>query len=193
MKPFWLNRELMDKEQRLLQLCLEAHAKAALFNQNPSSMMVAECARGSMNFTNALMGGLLAVGGVHAPLVETWNVLVGNWDVDNIIKNGGLVPGWGSSFDGKEWEPVAACLNLHWPDIMRNIDLVTGKLETAGKTVKPNASTWTAAVGIALQMPPILLPWLFVTGRLDAWSIIILNVTAKKAAEPPEESKIITN
>src|SRR6185436_14562938 len=161
---------------------------------NPSSMMVAETTRGSMDFSKALIAGLCSIGGIHAPLIETWNVLMGAWDVDAILKNGGIVPGWGSSFDGKEWEPLDACLALHWPDLYKRIEEVTAKLKKAGRDIKPNPSCWTAAVGIALNLPLVILPWIFVTGRLDAWSIIILNVTAKQM-EPqkkpePERPKL---
>lgn len=175
MKAFWREEELTENEAKLLQLCFEAHAKSAL-RQNISSVVLSETARGSGDYTKALMAALCTLGGVHAPLMDTWLVLSGRVPVNQILERGGKIPGWGSSFDDDSWAPVENHLREHFPQIWERIEKITGEI---GKDLKPNPSCFTAATGIALKMPPQILPWLFINGRLNTWTCLFLQATMK--------------
>lgn len=179
MKCFWKDKELARVEEILLNLCLEAHAQSAL-RQNISTSVLSQSAFGSLDYTKSLIAALSTVGGIHAPLLETWNVLqapIG--DIEKVIDAGGKIPGWGSSFEkGKPdeiWTPVETHLREHFTAITDRIDAITHLLQSKGKNLFVNASCLTAATGIALGIPPQLLPYLFIRGRLDNWSVIFYN------------------
>lgn len=181
MTPFWLNRELMEKESTLLALCLEAHAKSA-FRQNISSMVLRECARGSQDYVKALIGALSTIGGTHAPLMDTWLVISGIVNVPDLLQKGQRVPGWGSSFAEEDeiiWKGVADHLQKHYPDIWKPVAEVTELLKASGKNLAPNPSALTAAAGIALRVPPPIMPWIFIQGRLEAWTYLFMQTTLK--------------
>jgi len=182
MNVFWREEPLNEDEARLLQLCFTAHAQSAL-RQNVSTAVLVEASRANGgDYTKALMAALCTLGGIHAPLMDTWRVLSTS-DVEHLkfaIKSGILVPGWGSSFakeDEEIWGPVEAHLKEHNSEIWSRVESITDLLKE--KNLRPNPSTFTAAVGIALKMPPQMLPWIFITGRLNTWTTLFLETTMK--------------
>jgi hypothetical protein len=179
MKPFWRDEELTEKEKALLDACLTAHAQS-VNRANISSIVIKEAARGSGDYTKALGAGLLTMGWIHAPLMATWGVLNGKVMVKEVLDAGGKVPGWGSSFENSEWHPVIDLLRSEFPVVWGVIENVTMQINAAGKPVDPNPSCYTAAVGIALGMPPIVLPWLFIQGRLASWTMLFMNTVVKE-------------
>lgn len=176
---FWKQKELARVEEILLNLCLEAHGKSVL-RDNISTSVLAQAAFGSLDYTKSLIAALSTVGGVHAPLLETWNVLqapIG--EIEKAIDAGARIPGWGSSFvKGKSdeiWTPVESHIREHFTSISDRIDAITHLFQSKGKNLHPNASCYTAATGLALELPPQLLPYLFIQGRLNNWSVIFYN------------------
>lgn len=180
MNAFWREKPLSAVEQRLLYQAFDAHNVCA-YRNNISSCVLMECARGSHDLNKAICAALSSVGGIHAPLVDTYFVLMNPDSVDGILKNGLKVPGWGSSFpDDKSWNEVESTLKEHFPEVYSKIEIVTSKLKAEGKDLKPNPSAFTAAVGIVLEMPCILLPWLFIQGRLNAWCDLFIIAIKKE-------------
>jgi citrate synthase len=187
MTPFWRTNPLTDDEAKLLQLTLEAHAASA-FRSNASSVALCNAAIASHDFTKALTGALATLGGVHAPLADTY-VLLSSSEFDapeRILLSGRKVPGWGNSFvkgaPDPIWEPVAAHLERINPTLAERLHNVTDMLRAVGKRLYPNPSAYTAAVAITLGIPAHLTPWLFVQGRLLSWSHLFHQALTQKGA-----------
>lgn len=167
MNVFWRKEPLTEPEHQLLTLCIEAH-HASANRDNISSVAVCQSAHGSGNYEKSIMAALASIGGTHAPLIETWKMLMTANEVDSTK----IVPGWGNSFvkDGPDplWSKVHDILKAF--PVGSVIESVTNSLHLAGKKVYPNPSCYTAATGITLGMPKEILAWIFVTGRLNAWT-----------------------
>ena len=178
MNVFWRDEPLTDIEGELLELCLDAHQKSA-FRNNFSSVAVAQSAISSGDLTKAITAALSMIGGMHAPLVESLSVLTNCKLRLEAVPDGYKLPGWGNSFEKGHpdtlWKDVDKCLADNFPEIHSRICEITDALHKFGKEVFPNPSCYTAAVGVALKMPASVLPWLFVSGRLNAWSLLFLN------------------
>jgi citrate synthase len=176
MKVFWRPDELTEAEAKLLKLCLEAHAESAM-RANISTVLLQNAAQGSQDYAKAIAAALMGIGGVHAPLIDTWRVLQSNLDqIKPAIEAGLKIPGWGNSFVKSEHDPIWKQFRDHlrteFDAISETIEKITDALHALGRDVYPNPSCCTAATGIALKMPPHLLPWLFIQGRLNTWSLL---------------------
>lgn len=175
MTPFWRTDPLNDDEAKLLQLTLEAHAASA-FRPNASSVALCNAAVASHDFSKALTGALATLGGAHAPLADTYALLISSeCDApERFLLTGRKVPGWGNSFVKGQpdpiWELVAVQLERLNPTLAERLHSVTDMLRAVGKRLYPNPSAYTAAVAITLGIPPHLTPWLFIQGRLLSWS-----------------------
>jgi citrate synthase len=171
---------LTSAESELLAACLAAHDQSAR-RPTPSLVAVLNAFFGSRNYANAIASACTALGTVHGPIVETYDLIVdprGAALAGDILDRGRKVPGWGSSFakGGIDpiWDPVDSRLRALAPSAMRMVDGITRLLSNHGKDLWPNPSTYTAATAIALGIRRELAPWLFIHGRLAAWSQAIL-------------------
>lgn len=179
MKPFWRETDLSESEAELLQLCMDAHAKSALRN-NISTATVAQIALGSGDYTKAMIAALCSLGGLHAPLFQTWQVLANEeLKLCEWIAQDRKIPGWGNSFEkGHEdpvWSEVQHSLERNFTKLAQRIAEITGLLHAAGKRVFPNPSCYTAATALALRIPPQVMPWIFIQGRLASWALIFCS------------------
>lgn len=181
MKAFWREKPLTKGEIALLAALTLAHEQSAT-RGNISGVTVENAVVGSGSYVQAIAAGILTLGGMHAPLAATMAMLrVANPPaaVQEIIRQGVKVPGWGNSFvrGGKDelWQPVEAALEKTAPVWMRAIERVTHELHKAGKNIFPNPSAYNAAVALAVQMPPEIAPFLFIQARLPAWTQIALT------------------
>jgi citrate synthase len=174
MRVFWRDQPLDAVEAELLKRCLEAHAESAL-RPNVSTQVLQMAAGGSGDYTKSLVAALSTVGGMHAPLEETYHFLLAQDEVTELTP-GMQLPGWGSSFekDGCDplWLGVQEQLFKHYLKLKGRIESVTAALHALGKKIYPNASCYTAATGIAIGLPSNCLAWLFVQGRLENWTMI---------------------
>jgi citrate synthase len=179
--PFWRDTPLNESETILLEKTLDAH-RAATFRQNLSSEVVkAAFAGNGHDFTKAAAAGLCTLGGLHAPIVQTYEFL------DNITTNPAIamdcyiahnkIPGWGSSFVKGKPDPVVDNVVIYiatgWKYIADRIDYVTNCLHQSGKNVFPNMACITAATAIILGIPKELSPVLLLQGRVMAWAELI--------------------
>lgn len=184
MKVFWRTDDLSEHESELLRLCLEAHSQSAWRN-NASSTALTISAHGSGNYASSLICGLSTLGGSHAPLIDSWRVLHSNSnEIDSAIEASMKIPGWGNSFEKGDvdalWKPIADHIQKHFSFIHEKINSITEKLHACGKKVYPNPSIFTAATGLILKMPPQILPWLFIQGRLNAWTMLYMQSVQPK-------------
>ena len=168
---FWRDNPASDEEFLLVSELHAAHLVSS-FRNNVSSVAVANSALGSGNYFQAIASGLLALGGLHGPLIQSYDLLSGH-------KFDGNQPGWGNSFvkgvPDEAWIKVDSLLKEHWPVIHSKIESTTNALHSNGKLVFPNPSIYTAAVGHAIGLPREVVPILFVSSRLEAWSEIFLK------------------
>lgn len=149
MNVFWRPEPLNEHEQKLLALCFEAHAKSAL-RQNVSSVVLQQVAISSGDYTKAVSAALMSLGGMHAPLVDTWKLLTSGLDIKTILESNMNAPGWGNSFekghDDPLWFQVRDYLAEHFNQIWQRITYVTAQLHTHGKNIFPNPSAFTGTL-----------------------------------------------
>lgn len=177
-EAFWRDTPLSESEVQLLLALRRAHAIAAQRN-NASTASLLNAAHGSGDYTKAIAAALMTLGGRHAPIEATMRVLTAAEPekyVADLLGQGRMVPGWGNSFvKGKpdpDWTEVAHLLARGCPKLLGVIGLVTRTLHEAepAKKVFPNPSCYTAAVALALDIPGVIAPWLFISSRLEAWT-----------------------
>jgi citrate synthase len=119
------------------------------------------------------------MGGAHAPIDATARLLSADDPsaaARSILASGGRVPGWGNSFVRGEpdpaWKRAEDALRSVSPEMGDRLDRVTETMASAGTSLYPNPSAYTAAAGLVLGIPRHLIGWLFVQGRLAAWAQI---------------------
>lgn len=176
--PFWRAEPLSSSEQHLLDVLLCAHHEST-FRNNPSTVTVTNAASGSGSLAGAIAAGILCMGATHAPLKKTVEFLDQPYpgaEVALILARNEKVPGWGGTFQGNVIDPIWVELDsllhkLH-PELAQKLDAVTVELAASGKILFPNPSAYTACVAIAIRLPAPLAPYLFIAGRLSAWTQI---------------------
>jgi len=180
---FWRSEPLSEPEQKLLDALFAAHTKAAC-RENCSTVAVLNSWTGAGSYTAAIASALLTLGGAHAPVAEIMRFL-GQKDPEDRalfrLATGDKVPGWGSDFvKGKpdpDWAEVDAALEKVAPGLNESIRAVTTVLHEHGKVIFPNPGAYTAATALALGIPESVAPWLFVQGRLGAWTKILMEAS----------------
>lgn len=185
MHKFWDdNQTLTEPEMRLLAALYQAHAQC-VFRENCSTMALQQAAFGSRDIVKSYIAALATLGEVHGPIVEAYRVLAGeSRELDRVA-------GFGNSFIKGKADPafdkVHELLDAGWPDIIAQIDKRQGELLIEGKDLYPNPACYTAAVAIALGMPPSIAPSLFVQARLEPWTALFYQVTNMKTNKVKEE------
>lgn len=160
----------------LLDTVLKAHHESAL-RGNPSHCALVLAATGSGDYFKALAAALMTLGGTHAPLAQTYDLLASDRSAllaQDMLFNGRRVPGWGSGFVKNEIDPIwLDCDRLirdGYPAIAETIVSITDVLHRSGKRVYPNPSCYTAATALALGVPREAIGEILVRGRLNAWT-----------------------
>lgn len=172
----WREEPLSPSEQELLRLTFAAHDKSARRN-NCSSAAVANAYKGSGSYAAAVASALLTLGAVHAPIEKIMGFLA---TPDPAAMVGVLprIPGWGNDFvkgePDSDWAEVDRALPSK---LQEKLASVTDRLHQKGKRLFPNPGCYTAAVALTLGIPASVAPWIFVQGRLGAWSEIILEAS----------------
>jgi len=165
---------------RLFAAVKLAHAQS-VFRQNPSSVAFQVAWLGSGDLGKSLTAALATLGGKHAPLAETYELLASRNPivaVRELLFANRKVPGWGTSFkDDEFWRPVAKLLETDFPERHAALREITAELHKHNILIEPNPSAYTASAGMALGLPKHLTAWLFVAGRLDAWCSLTLGGT----------------
>lgn len=199
MNVFWKQKPLAASQAKALTLILQAHEQCAM-RDNISTVTVRNTAIGSGSYTNAVAAALMTVGATHAPLIPALQFLV-QFNPDEIdefarhVEMGGLVPGWGSDFakNGPDpvLKPIADCISEFFPGIDARIQRVTDELHARSKMVYPNLACYTAAAGMAIEIPPPLLPWIFIQGRLAEFARQFVNTLAVHNASRQKKGVLV--
>jgi citrate synthase len=173
-KPFWRAEPLTPAEVRLLELVFAAHAASAL-RDNISHHVLTAAFFGSGRYTSALAAALCTLGGPHGPIEETYDLLAlldpGFVAIHRYITHDLKVPGWGNSFHRGCRDPLWTEVELQLTAEMgAKLEAVTNLLHSRGKEVYPNPSAYTAAAALIVGLPRAVSPFLFVAGRLSAWT-----------------------
>ncbi len=181
MTPWWRKEPLTEAEHDLLDSCLDAHAQSAK-RQNISSVTVVNAFQGSRSYTNAIAAALSTLGEVHGPIPQAYRYLVSLEEPGRVyatMARAKRIPGWGSSFVRRKHDPVwldvRERIMVQGSELSERIEQTTTVLHNAGKFVFPNAACWSAAVALTLRMPVEVSPWLFVAGRLESWSRMMME------------------
>lgn len=146
-----------------------------------SSVFIANMAAAEKDFVSSIASGLLTLGGVHAPLKQTHSFLLHGSEntLDLYMKEGILIPGWGSAFCKGGRDPLFDTLdNLLFKEaeeIWLKIQSITKMLHDRDKMLWPNAACYTAAVCIATDYPIQTAGSLLIEGRLQVWTDIYLR------------------
>ena len=163
-------------ELALYQAVLESHGASAC-RRNISYEVLQMAMIGSGSYLQAIAAALSTLGGLHAPLTHTYDLLHRFNTVDvarTLLEQDHMIPGWGNSFVKGEpdalWSRPAALVAQLGPGLMERIDGVTALLHQQGKPIYPNPSCWTAAAGILLGFTRQTVGFLFLQGRLPAWT-----------------------
>lgn len=182
MTAFWTSQALSVQASALLSALYVAHGASA-DRDNLSTHAIQLGAAGSGSYAQALAAGLMTLGAVHGPIVEAGLVI----DAPDpaafaamILRHGQKVPGWGNSFykgvPDPLWFEVDRLLWIDFPALASQLSAVTQMLHSAGRPLYPNPAAYTAAAARALGCPLRCAPYLFIAGRLDAWSRSIANI-----------------
>jgi len=160
----------------LLDAVLQAHHDSAL-RGNCSHHALAMSAFGSGDYFKAVAAALLTLGGLHAPLLKTYDLLASQDCLDQVeaaLAAKQRIAGWGSEFAKGDhdplWVPVASLLVKEAPLIARKITTITNFFHARGKNLYPNPSCYTAAAALALGIPRAGVGELLIRGRLTAWT-----------------------
>lgn len=166
----------------LLEALYAAHDAVAL-RGNLSHQSLALSAIGSGDYFKAISAALLTLGGVHAPLWPTYQLLSTPNPVEHIQRLVGMgrkVPGWGNSFikgePDPDWHVCATMLEQENRDLSGKISMMTAALHALKKPIYPNPSCYTAAVAIHYQLDIDAVGELLVRGRLSAWTREFIRV-----------------
>jgi citrate synthase len=174
---WWQPAPLTPEQHQLLLAIVDAHDATAR-RGNLSATAVAYAAQGSGRYVQAIAAALMTLGDKHGPIEEVYKFLASNGPLSpklpDYIATGKYLPGWGNAFVRGHSDPafaqVEALLDEHWPEISLKLDTVTAHFLGAGKRLYPNPAAYTAAAAIALGLPGDAAGYLFIAGRLSAWS-----------------------
>lgn len=160
----------------LLEAVLQAHHESAL-RGNCSHHALAMAAFGSGDYFKSIAAGLLTLGGLHAPLAKSYDLLASHdylQRVESALALKQRIAGWGNNFVKMAPDPVwSGCderLTAEHPALAQKISAITHLLHEHGKNIYPNPSCYTAAAGLALGIPRSGIGELLIRGRLNAWT-----------------------
>lgn len=174
--PFWRRTPLTKQEEVLWIETLNAHSASAL-RQNASSTALQIAAMASNSYQQSIAAALMTLGGAHAPIERTM-IMLSQPDpavfAANRLAQGLMIPGYGNSFikGAKDdlWLKVDGFMEEAFPERHEVLEKITILLHAHGKVIYPNPSAYTAMTAIILGMSPQIGAYLFVAGRLQAWT-----------------------
>jgi citrate synthase len=185
----WRKEPLSEPETKLLGAVLLAHHQSS-FRSNASTVAVLNAAAASRDLAKSIVAGIMTLGGRHAPIEQTCELLGVEQPaaiVTEIIQSGRKVPGWGGTFQKDQpdpiWAEVSKLLEEFYPSLAARLDVITEALHAEGKKIYPNPSAYTAASAIALGLPAELAVYLFIGGRLDAWTRLAFTRINQEGSE----------
>lgn len=166
----------MERGDRLINVLMSAHLKAAMNNDNLSSSMVKQVASAGKTFTEAVAAALMTLGQYHAPVTQAREVLfnVNDEDIVELLREGKKIPGYGNSFYHDKidpaWDELDTILLKEHEAIYNRINHVSDLIcQEKGVRLFPNAAAYTAAVAHLMGVDWHVELGLVMLGRLPAW------------------------
>jgi citrate synthase len=175
-------------DEEMLTKLFAAHRRAALVNDNMSSLTAASAYVGSGDMGKAIIAALATLGNLHGPVIQARNVLTA-WtsnDIREAVTYGMHVPGWGNSFFKDKVDPA-------WADLydlcvkresFQRVLRITDLLKSLGKNVPPNAAILTAYCCEEMEWLRGAEVVLFLSARVSAWAVralVLANQNPKLA------------
>ena len=146
------------------------------YRDNASSVTIQGCASLGKDFPSSVAAALMTIGGAHAPLKQTALLLCYDKPivmVDDMLKWGHKVPGWGSSFIKEGPDLTFSKLDLfileHDEEMYWKINRITKHLHKEGLNLWPNAACYTIASLLAAGENVKYADKYFIQYRLRAW------------------------
>jgi citrate synthase len=167
----------------LIAELLSVHDKIGRRNNASYVSMVQSRSLGKDLFSS-LASALLTLGGLHAPILQTYHFLSSfrtNEEIQSHVESEltamRKIPGWGSSFEKGQPDPEFKILDemLSGSPIHCRMHYVSGLLHGSGIQIYPNASCYTCAVCISKDLPVAIAQYFLVNGRLNAWTSAYLS------------------
>jgi len=170
---------LQDKLQ-LIDCVFEAHAQAAITNENISNIAFMQAASGSGDFVGGVIAALASLGNRHGPIADARHFIYERDDEEQkyFCQTGQKIPGWGNSFFkgtcDPAWLEVAELIESKYPLDHQALSIITGMLDNK---VLPNAAAYSAVAAELLGMPRGTEPLLFIIPRLPVWAFKFAGLT----------------
>lgn len=164
----------------ILSMVWQSHVSATNSNvQNASNVAVSVSATSSLSVVSAIASGVLAMGGLHAPITAARNVIFRRASIP--IPNGMIVPGFGNSFwkdrIDPAWQGVADHIQSEYPDTWAHIQDWSNVLLRNGSAHLPNAAALTAAVAEIVDWPLGAEAVLAIQPRISLWGALFTKET----------------
>jgi citrate synthase len=173
----WLGITATNETEHLLGTLAKCHKQAALNNQNASSMALQISAACGMGFEHSVASALMTFGAKHGPVSGARKIIyhTSDEDLDKLIEDGEIIPGWGNDFHKTSVDPAFAEMNhllkMSYTEHADKLDHVTERIfKVKGRVLYPNPAAFNSVVceiaGLANGIE-MLLPIAF---RLPAWA-----------------------
>ena len=160
------------EEIELFNIILDCHRNAAVTNDCVSSSAFRCSLIGGADLPVNFIAGISTVGVRHAPVTAARQVLYEAKNYDDIIKSGGVVPGFGNQFFRDQIDPSFKPAYDALPEGYRSeLDQIALSIcrEHQNYTIFPNAAGITAAVADVLDLPFGAEFMIFLIGRGAGW------------------------
>lgn len=173
-----MSRQWSPSQESLYVAMIQAHDESAR-RDNISHHVLKLAAIGSHDYTKSVSAALGSLGGVHAPLSKTYDLVTSGNCLNlarQLLGGGHKVPGWGNGFVKGEpdriWGVVDRLIASQDHSLYANMESVTQLLHSKGKRIFPNPSCYTAVAGSILGLDRQTCAALFIQGRILAWADI---------------------
>lgn len=163
--------------RNLIDHVFASHYRAAIVNQNASSVCAKVASQGSLNFKTSIIAGICALGQRHGPVTAARWVFesAGENEIKNIVAAGQYVPGFGNSFFKEtidpSWLDVVKVIQQDFPDSWKRIETIKAFI---GKPIHPNAAMFTAVACVHAGVPNGVEDLFLILPRIGAWGQLCL-------------------
>ncbi len=175
----WIGRDESSDLERLMDVFVSCHQRAAVENDNASAVAIRMTASVGGSFSNSVASGLLTFGNVHGPAPEArWLLYSAEGEtLESYLKTVLVIPGWGNSFhkDGvaPAFQPMTDLILNEYSDHYKNLERMQGLIEEhRGKKLYQNAASYTAICAELLGLPAGTELMLGISARMPAWAAI---------------------
>lgn len=170
-----------EAKAMLLSMVWQAHVAATNANTgNASNVAVSVAASSSLSAVSSIAAGVLAMGGLHAPITAARSVIFRRDPIP--ITKELIVPGFGNSFwkdrIDPAWQGVADLIQSEYPEVWSRIQAWSNILLRNGSAHIPNAAALTAASAEIVDWPFGSEAILAIQPRIALWGVLFSKETS---------------